>query len=694
MGYIKENSQKILYIGEHGSGKTKNLHDFFISSIKNGIPSSRSIIFVRNKTLENHLRKFILDDIGSPVLKLNIFTFRSFVAKMLLDYWPLFWDAPPIFLGFSESLTTIREFTKHNLFFKENHGILPLHLLIKLYERQQRRADNLLTTDDLNIITEKLEKSEIAHEANLFLQAYNKWLVQRKRPLLDYALQLDFFTKLSEIKEFREKLISDFGYAWLIDDIEDSIPAEHQFYESFWDDVKNFIYTGNEFGGVRQFMGSDPDYLSELKTKINNVNYLEFPESNDQGNLQGKSSVHNLGKAIYMIFEKENHNFEYGKSIVNKSDNFELNYSPSYSRMISELRKKLIYLKNLDIKQEQICIICPAINEQLQLELEFELKDFKIEIDTVKGSQILSKNLLINVVLTLLRLIFFEEIKKDKRITPLTSFDFSQLLYVTGNIDNYYLSKLRKNLGNEPFSWINFMKEYSQKEGFKTIKSLYEAIVYCREIKTSKLAKVPVNSDVGESESTELKKDDYVNMIIYLWKNLLWSSDYFNYRDYINEFKIFIDMLSNHIEISENIRIENPIIEFIYQLLNGGLSDNPDKVIDLNLPKIKLLTMQKLNEIKHESQIQLWFDITSEKWTKTENHPLINPYLFSKRWPLEKEWSLIEEENFFERRFAKNLRISLSLCTQNAYFFYCDYNIMGELQTYDFLKQFLENSQN
>jgi hypothetical protein len=658
-------TQSKLYIGEHNSGKTSVLLDFYLNAINNGNSRSANIIvIVRNKTLEHQLKSLVLEKITKPLEQLNIFRFRSFVNKIVTTYWSYLYKYPPVILGFAGSIAAMKYFLSLNPGLFED-AWQDKALLIKLYEREQRRVENCLSFADLKIRTEKLEQSSLALNANNFLEAYHQWIIDRERPLFDYSAQLDCFVKLSEINEVMDRIAADYNYAWLIDDIDEAIPAEQRFYEKLWGKSENLVYTGNMYGGVRQFMGSDPDYILDLQKKAIEVKTLEVEKGHKE------KSLYSLGASIYNILVNNSHEFQGGHS--EKEASFELFSNVSYSRMLEQLKEIFTDLHKKNINPEAVTVVSWNINDQLQLEIESQLKELDFRLDTVKGSQVLTKTPLINVLLTLLRIIFAEEINSDKKIQQLTAFDFSQLLYITGNIDNFYLAKLRAHLKNDASNWLKFIADYSQKDGFKTVKALNDVINFCRERK-GKL----------------VYSGDYRDLVIYLWKNLLWNNDDFKEKKGFNELKIFLDMLEKNIETGIYLSAANPIIIFIQQLLSGELSDNPDRAIDLKPGHIKLLTLQRLSEIKHSTPIQIWLDITADRWLKNDNHQLLNPNLLSQRWPLDKQWSLIEEEDLIEQKLAKSLRLSLSLCQEKAYFLAADYNVSGELQTYDFIWSFLK----
>ncbi|MBC7474882.1 MAG: hypothetical protein H7263_11365 [Candidatus Sericytochromatia bacterium] len=654
---------KKLFLGEHKSGKTESIKSFYLEAINNGVSSSQMIIFTRNKTLESQIKESIFLSTNKTLEKVNIFRFRAFVNHIISNYWYLLLNNQPNFIGFSESILLMQEFVK-SCSEKFSNNYSDKYILIKLFERQQRRAENNLSFIELKDRTSNLENNSLIKEADLFLELYNNWLLAREKPFFDYAIQLDFFYKLIEIPDVRSAIIRDFKHAWLIDDIEDAIPAEHHFYELFWNDISNIIYTGNLYGGVRQFLGSDPEYIHELRNKIDQVITLQQPNN----------LLYDLGKAFYDDIFYEGATDQIFDDEIKLKDNFKLINSVSYSRMLEDLNQLWFELKKNNIDPQDIIIVTCQASEQLNLEVESQLKSVGWSSEAIKGSHIIAKNPLINVLITFMRIIFDQEIKVDDKIPALTSFDFCQLIHIVGNVDNFYLAKLRKNLKNDVQAWINYINEFSQKSGYKTLKIINDLLIYSFEQKDN--LKEP---------------SDYTEMFYYMAKKLLWNSEKFRDSSSLADFRLFLIMLQKHLDINSLFFDGNPLLHFIEQIIKGELSDNPDREIEFKDKKVKIITIQKLSEIKYSTPIQIWIDISSERWIQGEITPLINAALFSKRRDLKKIWSFHEEDQLTKESLAKSMRISLSLCQKYAYFLSCDYGIMGENKDFGMIKNFLSN---
>lgn len=658
-----------LYIGGHATGKTKTLTNYYLNFTNNN--SDEIAVFVRNKTHEVIFRDYILNNISKPTGSIKIYRFRAFVNQVLSTYWFKLFKNEPNFIGFSESIFLLREFIK-KYHFKETENIININslksgkynksLILGIFERQQRRAENGLTFEDLNKISENSENNTLSIQINNLLKDYSEWLISFKKPYLDYALQLDYFSKIIKQDDVIDNIIKDFKHSLLIDDVDDCFYVEHQFYETLWNKVNNIIYTGNVYGSFRQNNGSDIYYLANLEEKLKitgNVKYLQ----------KNNFIFSRVGKSIFDNITDANHFFNNEPSERYTNIQFAQNYN--YGEMIEEIKKIPAKLKSEGYQPNEIIIISQKLDEQILLEIRRELKNINWKSEIIKGSEELIKKPIINTVITILRIVYHKEIKDYENFPHLTAFDFSQLIHLVGNIDHYFLAKLRKSLKNNPENWIKFFEDFSKKESFITVKNIYEIIEYCNNLKNN-----------------EESKEKYLEMVIYIWQNLIRKNPNLTKYNLKDDFKIFIDMISKHLDLSYAHQIDKPFLTFILSLINGEISDNPDKDIIFDNDSVKIMTLQKSAELKQESKIQIWIDVTNDLWFQSVS-TYVNPYVLL---PDRKKgkWSSYEEMKTLEKKLASTLRHVISLCQEKAYMYSTDYNAMGESNNHDLIKNVVQ----
>lgn len=655
-------TKKVLYLGEHDSGKTHKLFQFFDQATKKGISSEQIAIVVRNRTKEQRLKNYIREIIDKPFPVINVWRFRSLVAKAISSYWSYKFAFPPHLLGFSESIITLREFLKLREGFFGDIKI-ERSFLIRMYERQQRRAELQLSFTQIHNIGEEVYISELSQKVDQFLEDYSRWLRHREKPLLDYALQLEVFQELWEIDAFTDNLAKMGSYAWLIDDIDDAIPVEQKFYEKLSEKVENIIYAGNSWGGFRQLMGSHPDYITELEKKVHVIEhlYLENPSPN-----------YYLGEAFYQFREQQTINHELVKKSI-----FEFIPRTSYSQMLDVLKGLLQILKAENYKPGDIALILGRPDEQLAWEINFQASQIGWKTEIIRGAQVLFKNPVIRSWVTLLRMVFDFE----GRIHNISAMDFSQLLSVIGGLDNYYLAKLRHSLGDVPENWTKFINDYSQKEGFQTLKNLFQTIEEAKVMKES--LKSP---------------SDYRKIAVFLWEKLLWKTPTFEQSLSLSELNTFLEMLFNHLKLYQEVFFATEGMEtFLELVLRGELSDSPDREINSQPDKLLVIPWQKLIENQINTPIQIWIDISSSYWKRAEAESPLSPSILGFFISPKHQWSMIEEEDWMEDRLAKNFKYALSLAGEKAYFISSDFDIMGQTQSFDFFKSFflaIESSAN
>lgn len=659
-----------LFIGEHGTGKTKNLILNYLDIIDTR-DSENIAVFVRNKTHEVIFRDCILNNIQKPIGNIKVFRFRAFVNQVLNTYWFKLFDKEPNFIGFSESIFLLKEFIK-NYRFKDSENILNINslksgkynksIILGIFERQQRRAENGISFKDLDYISNNGENNTLSFQINQLLEDYSNWLISHKKPYLDYALQLDYFSKLIMHEDVINNISKEFKHTLLIDDIDDSFYIEHQFYERLWGRVKNITYTGNKYGSFRQFNGSDIYYIKKLESKVKEIGTVV--------NLNDNNSVFSkIGKSLYESLTDNSHFFSYDS--LDKYNNIEFSQNYNYGEMIEEINKLPAKLKDQGFKADDIIIITQTLDEQIQLEIQRSLKEIDWESEIIKGSEELIKKPIINTVITLLRIVYYKEIKDFENFPQLTAFDFSQLIHLVGTTDHYFLAKLRKNLKNNPENWIKFFEDFSKKESFITVKNIYEIIEHCNILK-------------NKPDS----KEKYLEMVIYIWQSLIRKNSNLSKYNLKDDFKIFIEMISKHLELSYEHNIDKPFLTFILSLINGEISDNPDKDIIFNNNVVKIMTIQKISELKQESKIQIWLDVTNSSWFPSVGI-YVNPYVLLPDRKKTK-WSSYEEMKTMEKKLASTLRHVVSLAKDKIYMYSADYNAMGESNNHDLIKNIVQ----
>lgn len=614
--------------------------DYITSSFYNiskSNPLENIIIITRNKNLESKIKNQILQKNSNINVKLNIFSFRSFISKIISENWSYIYNYIPKLLGFYDTNLYLKEFinSKKPLFEQE---IKDKSFIIKLFERYQRLSDN-------NIKSLNDKNSE---KYDLFLQSFSNFLLDREIPLLDYSLQLDSVMRLLDNNEFFEKFISQYKY-WIVDGIEDATYSEQVFYEKFNTLVHDFIYVSNPYGGVREFLGSNPTYLDTLKAKFK----IEDPKLKET-----PFSV--VGNNIFNIINTEEF-YSLEKNLFDEKS-FEYYDFKSYSEMLEKVSFLVKKINLLDSNSE-ILVISNSIDDLLESEIALISEENNYSFESISGTEIFIKKESIRSLVTILRIIFAEEINSIDTFPSLKSLDFSQLFFEIAKIDNFKLAELRKKFKSNIDAWTHFISNNSNNSKYKLLNTINEVINYGIEKKGL------LNT-----------KDDYMNLIKYIWDKLFSDSTLL-----LKDRNKLLKACGSYIEVSQTFFKEHIFIHFLKEIVSGDFSNSPDLDLEKKSSNIKLMTLQKLAESNYESDYQIWIDVTSEKWIKKDSHEIFNPYAFSLQV---RSKNNADYELLINKEFSKKIRIAFNLCQKKIFLTSSLYNVMGQRNDYDLFKSF------
>lgn len=629
-------SEPKLFLTESSLERISNITSLFSNLI--GIASSKNIVIItRNKNIETQIKNSILDNNNALRLKLNVFSFKSFISKIISENWSYIYNYPPKLLGFYDTNLYLKEFidSKKPLFEQE---IKDKTFIIKLFERYQRLSDNKIDT----------LKDKNSEKYDSFLKSFSEFLLNREIPLLDYSLQLKSVMKLLDNNDFFDKFISEYKY-WIVDGIEDATYSEQVFYEKFSLAVAGFNYIANPFGGVREFLGSNPTYLDTLKSKLK-VDPSELKPT--PFSLVGNSIFGIINTEEFSSLEKTSFDENY----------FEYYDFKSYSEMLEKVNFLVKKINLLDPNSE-ILVISNSIDDLLESEISLISEDNNYSFESIIGTEVFIKKESIRAFITIMRIIFAEEIENIDTFPSLKPLDFSQMFFEIAKIDNFKLSQLRKSFKNDVEAWCNFITNNSNNSKYKFLNNISEVITYGIEKKG--LLNI---------------KSDYIDFIKYVWSKLFSESNLPS-----KDLNKLLKACDSYIDVSQTFFKEHIFIHFIKEILSGDFSNSPDIDLEQKNSNIKLITLQKLAESNYESNYQIWIDVTSEKWIKKDSHEIFNPYTFSLQVKGE---DTTDYESLINKEFSRKIKIAFNLCQKKIFLTSSLYNVMGQRNDYDLFKSF------
>lgn len=244
-------------------------------------------------------------------------------------------------------------------------------------------------------------------------------------------------------------------------------------------------------------------------------------------------------------------------------------------------------LLNKGTKPSDISIITPIQDKMLKFTFLEHFKNDKIQF--LSGAEKLKDNPLVKATLTILKLSISKEVEEYELRTILSK----------------YLEIPVKNCKNI------FIKYKNNKELIPTDLGIY----------TQKFSNFCSILDKIKKSDNTLSEKAY-----YAYTNIFKTTS----KNDVTKFNFFLKELQDFEKAFDNSKaIEDDIIT---QIENSIIAENPYSSKDIDTNKLIISTPQKIIDNKIKTKYQIWLDISSLEWVKSDIGPLYNAWVFQKDW--------------------------------------------------------------
>lgn len=279
------------------------------------------------------------------------------------------------------------------------------------------------------------------------------------------------------------------------------------------------------------------------------------------------------------------------------------------------------------VKPCDISIVTPIIDDMLKFSLKesFNAKNLLF----LSGSEKITQNPIVHMALTTLKLCD-DELKKD-----LDSFDIRAILDFL-QIPLRHCKEIIETFENaKAFRAFEFkVEEYTEK--YKNFLAILE----------------------------NLKNFEKLSEQVYeIYENLV-EIENFTHTD-ITKFDFFIKQLEDF----ENVFGTNlKKSEIINQIENSITSENPYSTLEIKDNNLIVATPQKIIDNQIQTKYQIWFDVSSDEWIKSDTGPLYNAWVFQAGWE-KPEYTIHDNIELSQQKTARILR-KLTLCAGEKVYAY------------------------
>ncbi len=616
--------------GSLASNKTEILINKYAQLVNSGVSPSEILVLVQNSTLKNNFSEKVYKLLNiNCIEKLNIHSFFSLVYNTISDNWAFLEDRNqfenPSILPNMSGLEVSQFLLKNILKEVPFKGYnSKMSLLHQIFRRYSLIVQNNLTSDEVEKRA-KILKESFAPEAS---SAIKKLLQQTlKLRAFDYIRQCLLFNFIYKNTPY----FKDIKYLF-VDDADELTPICIDFIEYLSAQLKDIYISIDPLGSSRcGYLSADKNNYSKLKQIFNS----------DSETLKDNSKLSEDAQNLY-------------KNIYKNETNILKNFSYlSFSKRSEITQTSIKIIKKLianGVLPREISIISPVIDDMLKFTLK---ENFKRDINLlfISGSEKLIQNKLVKAAITVLKL------NTDLKST-LSELDIRAILFEFLQIPVKYCQEILEN-----FEKTKELIDYNFKDEEYTIK-------YKKFLELTKKLSI---SDKKISEQ-----------ILEIYEELFYFNNY--NKDEINKFSFFVKQITDFEDVfGKDFNTHKS--DIILQIENSIISENPYSVLEIKDNDLIISTPQKIIDNQIKTKYQIWLDVSSSEWIKSDTGPLYNAWVFQKDWDKE-NYTLEDNIELSKDKNARVLR-KLTLCASEHIYCYSSLFDSNGVENYGALEDFL-----
>ena len=609
----------MLIQGPISSEKTQLLTQKYAELLNSGVDSTKILVLLQNSNKKEKFIKETLENLKiETVEKLQIYSFYGLVYNTITDNWAFLEnsikDSNTKILPNLVGLEVSQSLLKDIIKDVKFEGYnSKKSLLHQLFRRYSLIVQNNLTDVDVKKRSEEILKESFAPDAKAALDEFKKRTLELRS--FDYLRQSLIFNHLYK----NTGCFSKIEYL-LVDDGDEITPICLDFIKFLQPKLKDIFIAYDPLGSSRW------GYLSADKSAV-----FGFEEMSNEAPLvlPAKTALKEDAQTIF-----NNATGQKNQKLIN----FSLFSTSKRAQMLDEGIKKVKSLINNSIKPCEIAIITPIIDDMLKFSLRENLPKSQVNPVFLSGSEKIVQNPIVAYCLSILKLCD-ETLKQE-----LCEFEIRAILSDFLKIPIKYCRKIldefEKTKEFIPFTFKNeaFTKNYA------AFLNLLENLK-----KTNKLSE----QIYGISELIDFKFYD---------------------KDEINKFNFFIKQIEDFESVFTDKKISNS--QIINQIENSIISENPYSTLEIEENDLVIATPQKIIDNQIQTKYQIWLDVSSDEWIKSDTGPLYNAWVFQAGWD-KPEFTLQDNIELSRQKNARILR-KLTLCAGEKVYTYASlFDSMG-----------------
>jgi len=413
-GFVAANEallfRKVFLEGIAGSGKTTYAVQHMLAWLAQGVDPSRLLIIVPQAPMARPYQLALHNAAysgGAPIIT----TFAGFVRQAVSAYWtqiaaPLGADPnrEPIFLNIETAQYFMARFAMPRIaegeFALSEMRVTPPRIISQVLDNLTRAA---LLNEPLERIPERLSNAwgdRDSSRREAFKRTYALAAEFRahclQHNLLDFSLMVEAFQRHID-PAFRAFLQTRFDFL-LADNLEEDLPATHDLLALCLPSVQGALLIYNADGGLRTFLGADPETAYELRALCDE--HLVARDSHVMSD-EVAALAAAFERALAPRFVPAPERGSNWRAALTYT------YERFYPQMIEGVADEIAKLIAQGVPPRQIAVVAPFLNDSLRFSLTYalrqreQLRGIRIPVLTHRPSRALMDEPIARALLTL-----------------------------------------------------------------------------------------------------------------------------------------------------------------------------------------------------------------------------------------------------------------------------------------------------
>ena len=589
----------MLISGDLSTNKTDLLIDAYVKLLNSGVNSSEILVLVQNSNLKQNFINKTLEKLEiRNTEKLQVHSFFSLVYNTVNDNWAFLENINPY--ENPKILPNLAGLEVSQFILKD----ILKNIKFKGYNSKKSLLHQIFRRYSL-IVQNNLTDEEIEWRSRVLGESFADDAKITLKKLLSKTLALRDFDYL------RQGLVFNYIYKncdyfknikyLILDDGDEITPICFDFISYIAPQLKDIFVAFDEKGASRA------GYLSADRTAVWKFEDL-FKQKVQK--LESKNKLCTDAEKIYTnITENQTTTLDY----------FSLNSPSKRASMVDEAIKQISSLFAKNVHPSEISIITPVIDDMLKFSLK---ENLHCNLVFLSGSEKLIQNRFVKSVLTILKLNCNMKLNEFDLRVVLSEFLGIPIKYCKDILEKFEAT-------GELFEYEFTFKDYTEKyKNFLTI----------------------LNNLKEDHSKLSEKVCDIFNELAQIY--------YVNPME-LNKFNFFVKQLQDF----ENVfgdEFEQRQEEIITQIENSIIAENPYSTLEISPNDLIFSTPQKIIDNQIQTKYQLWLDISSDEWVKSDTGPLYNAWVFQRGWAKD-EYTIDDNIELSKEKTARILR-KLTLC--------------------------------